>query len=387
MSHEGQIIKKGPSKYQIRIALGTDSRGKRRYFTQTINATLTQAKAFLRQKLRERDTGTIALRNDGLLGDWMTYWLDQIASTKVRSVTLDQYRYLAKQYILPTLGDHRVGDLNRSHIEEWIAAMSSRHLSARTMRLARSVLHNALESLVARGELTKNATKGVTLKRPDRAEITPLTVEQAQCFQAGIAGTPYEALWALLLTTGMRPAEALALRWKDIQEGDVRVTRSLTWTSAGPTFGDPKTPTGRRRISLPTGVLALLGSRRERSCHRAEDDLVFSTQDGGPLDWRVLRQRHFKPLIKRLGLPNIRAYDLRHTCTTLLLEAGVNPTAIAERLGHKSSAFLLDTYGHVLPHQQREATARLGALLEPQQMHDAFRQDPAHPQPTDSAAT
>lgn len=387
MSHEGQIIKKGPSKYQIRVALGTDSRGKRRYFTQTINATLTQAKAFLRQKLRERDTGTIAVRHDGLLGDWMTYWLDHIASAKVRRVTLDQYRYLAKQYILPTLGENRVGDLTRGVIEEWVAGLNARGLSPRTMRLARSVLHNALDSLVSRGELPKNVTKGVTLKRPDRAEITPLTVEQARRFCEGIAGTPYEALWALLLTTGMRPAEALALRWKDVHHSEVRVTRSLTWTSAGPAFGDPKTPTGRRRISLPVDVLDLLARRRDQALLASEDDLIFCTKDGGPLDWRLLRQRHFKPLIKSLGLPNIRAYDLRHTCTTLLLEAGVNPTAIAERLGHKSSAFLLDTYGHVLPHQQREATARLGALLAPQHMEDAFRLKPAHHQPADSATT
>lgn len=58
--------------------------------------------------------------------------------------------------------------------------------------------------------------------------------------------------------------------------------------------------------------------------------------------------------------------DLRHTCTTLLLEAGVNPSAITQRLGHRSAAFLLDTYGHVLPHQQQEATERLGSLLNPE---------------------
>jgi integrase len=92
-------------------------------------------------------------------------------------------------------------------------------------------------------------------------------------------------------------------------------------------------------------------------------DLIFCTASGGPLEWRVVRNRYFKKLLEELGLPKIRGYDLRHTCATLLLEAGVNPVVIAERLGHKSTAFLLDTYAHVLPHQQAAASAALGGLL------------------------
>lgn len=70
-------------------------------------------------------------------------------------------------------------------------------------------------------------------------------------------------------------------------------------------------------------------------------------------------------MLRELGLPDIRGYDLRHTCTTLMIEAGVSPSAITERLGHRSTAFLLDTYSHVLPHHQIDATKKMGALLAP----------------------
>lgn len=371
MRHEGQIIKISEGRYQIRIALGKNSRGTRVYFTKTIHATLKQAKAFLQQKLRERDTGMLASRQDGLLADWMTYWLDHVASVKVRPVTLDQYRNLTTSYILPHLGQQRVGDLTRATIEEWINRLVKGSLGARTIRLAHSVLHNALDALVARGELGANAAKGIAKPRVQRAEVTPLSVEQARVFLEGIAESPYEALWAIMLTTGMRPAEAMALRWKDVANGMVTVSRSLSWTSVGPRIENPKTSAGRRRIPLNSHVIALLTDRRLLDPSAQDDDLIFATSERGPLEWRVIKRRYFKPLLKKLGLPNIRGYDLRHTCTTLLLESGVNPSAITQRLGHRSSAFLLDTYGHVLPHQQQEATERLGHLLTPPMPSDS----------------
>lgn len=322
---------------------------------------------FLQQKLRERDTGALATKNNGLLGDWITYWLDNLASVKVRPVTLDQYRYLAAKYVLPQLGDKRVCDINREVIEEWVTAHAKAGLSPRTIKLAHSVLHNALTGLLKRGEISLNPAKGVELPQIQRAEVSFLTVEQARTLVQGIKGTPYEALWSLMLNTGLRPAEALALRWRDIHEGVAHISRSLSFTSAGPRIENPKTPAGRRRIPLTADVIALLNARRASSPYQGDEDLIFCNKDGGPLEWRVLKRRHFKPLLKKLGLPNIRGYDLRHTCATLLLEAGVNPSAITQRLGHVSAAFLLDTYGHVLPHQQQEATRRLGEMLAPDQ--------------------
>ena len=73
---------------------------------------------------------------------------------------------------------------------------------------------------------------------------------------------------------------------------------------------------------------------------------------------------HFKPLLKKAGLPkSIRLYDLRHTMTTLLLLAGENPKIVSGRLGHSSVVLTLDTYSHILPGMQERATQKLGGLL------------------------
>ena len=60
--------------------------------------------------------------------------------------------------------------------------------------------------------------------------------------------------------------------------------------------------------------------------------------------------KHFKPILKRLGLPNSRLHDLRHTAATLALTVGVSPKVVSEQLGHTSAAFTLDVYARLAAH-------------------------------------
>jgi len=92
-------------------------------------------------------------------------------------------------------------------------------------------------------------------------------------------------------------------------------------------------------------------------------DLVFASEIGTPLQRKNLTDRHFKPLLEKAELPNIRLYDLRHTTATLLLSAGENPKVVSERLGHASIVLTLDTYSHVLPTMQQSATDKLEKMM------------------------
>lgn len=93
-------------------------------------------------------------------------------------------------------------------------------------------------------------------------------------------------------------------------------------------------------------------------------DLILASGIGTPLQKKNIRDRHFKPLLREANLPNIRLYDLRHTMATLLLSEGVNPKIVSERLGHASIVLTLDTYSHVLPTMQEDATDKLEILLK-----------------------
>jgi integrase len=86
-------------------------------------------------------------------------------------------------------------------------------------------------------------------------------------------------------------------------------------------------------------------------------------QVGTPLQRKNLTDRHFKPLIKKAKVTNIRLYDLRHTTATRLLSAGENPKVVSERLGHASIVLTLNTYSHVLPTMQQSATDKLEKIM------------------------
>jgi len=170
----------------------------------------------------------------------------------------------------------------------------------------------------------------------------------------------------------MRPGEALALRWSDIDGSKIRIQRNLVRYPDGRwELKEPKTPRARRTVAVPEMTQVMLRQERRdqvearlKAGSAYEDrDFVFAAGNGSPLDWRVVVQRHFHSILKRAGLPRIRPYDLRHTSATLLLADGVNVKVVSERLGHASAALTLDVYAHVTPDMQAEAADRMQGVL------------------------
>jgi integrase len=136
-------------------------------------------------------------------------------------------------------------------------------------------------------------------------------------------------------------------------------------------FSEPKSSAGRRLVKLGPAVVEKLREHRQRqeqerlfaSDRWQEQDLIFPSTIGTPLEPRNLFGQ-FKDLLERAGLPDIRFHDLRHTAATLMLEQGVHPKVVQERLGHSTISLTLDTYSHVLPSMQDDAADKLDTLLE-----------------------
>jgi len=94
-----------------------------------------------------------------------------------------------------------------------------------------------------------------------------------------------------------------------------------------------------------------------------DNGLVFTTTIGTPLDAQKIVNRHFKPLLKRAGLPDIRWHDLRHTYATLLLSRGTHPTYVQKSLGHASVQLTLDRYSHCMPSMGRNTASAMDEAL------------------------
>ena len=67
--------------------------------------------------------------------------------------------------------------------------------------------------------------------------------------------------------------------------------------------------------------------------------------------------------MKAAGVKTIGVHGMRHTCATLALEEGLPVKVVADRLGHEQPSITLDTYAHATEGMQREAAARLDAVL------------------------
>ena len=91
--------------------------------------------------------------------------------------------------------------------------------------------------------------------------------------------------------------------------------------------------------------------------------LIFATSAGTPFNPENLIKRSFKPLLKRIGLPEVRFHDLRHTCATLLLGRGVHPKIVQELLGHATISMTLDNYSHYLPSMGDQASGAMGDAM------------------------
>ena len=186
-------------------------------------------------------------------------------------------------------------------------------------------------------------------------------------------GNRFHALWHLLVNSGMRPSEALALKWTDLGTDRVVVRRVLVagLKGGGRRLMEPRRRGTRRTITLPASTMDALADHRARQeLERAaagdnygDEGFVFAGRTGSPIDLKNLTGRYFSPLLAKAGLPKIRVYDLRHTHATLMLAAGVPLKAVAERLGHASAAMTLNIYPHGLNGQHEDPVSRLEAYM------------------------
>ena len=135
-------------------------------------------------------------------------------------------------------------------------------------------------------------------------------------------------------------------------------------------FGPTKT--GKvRTITISANVAALLREwrrlqREQKMAHRStyhDLGLVFTKVDGSPLQINNMGQREYAVQIKASGVRPIKFHGLRHTCATLLLQAGTPVHVVSERLGHAQVSMTMEVYAHVLPDMQRDAASTMGGLL------------------------
>ncbi len=373
----GQIISRGDRTWLIRIFIGRDPKtGKRTYHNQTVHGTKKEAQQVLNSLLRDHDMGSLVAPQRRTLNEYLDEWFQSAVKTKVRPQTYAHYRATIDRYVRPALGPRKLATIKPLDLQKLYSAMQEQGLTPRTIRYTHAILSSALKQAVRWQMLSQNPADKVSVPKQQRREMYALSPEEAKRFLSAAESSRWFTLFQFALVTGMRPEEYFGLRWEDIdwQNGRVQVKKVLVRVAKGGgwRWDEPKTQNSGRSIPIPQTLIASLKTLKvEQAKQRLslgerwkDHGLVFTAENGEPIHHSNFRIRHFKPLVKKAGLPeDLRLYDLRHTCATLLLVAGENPKVVSERLGHASITLTLDTYSHVLPTLQQQATSKLESLL------------------------
>jgi integrase len=352
-----------------------------------------EAEALLVDKTNEYREPEKPKLTEKTVDEYAQAWLQDITTENaLKPRTIASYRQLFRLHISPALGGTKLRDLSRRNVKDLLNAKREQvikskkknldistveqpppnTLSNNTVRLIRATLSVMLAEAVDDGAIVSNpATLPVRKKSKKMAAMVPMhpfeETELSKLLEAARVRDPeYFPLYLLLARTGLRPGEAFALEWADLDfpKRKLNVERAL---SAG-VVGKTKTGTAREvdmSQELADALAALCRVRETQTLkHRWGDvpDLIFVTAQRGFLDESRVRKR-FARVLKAAGVGGHRLYDLRHTFASILLQNGAPITYVAAMLGHADSTTTLRWYARWLPKSGKSYVNSLDSVV------------------------
>lgn len=229
---------------------------------------------------------------------------------------------------------------------------------AQAYRLLRMILQQAVRD--SRIETNPCQLTLTAVRRP--IERMPATPDQIEALAAAMPAR-YAAAVQVAAWSGLRAGElfGLARRHVDLVGGIVRVDRAVTYLHDRPPFiGNTKTESSRRTVHLPPHVVALLRDHMDRYTAAGPDALVFTNPHGGIVT-KDLRKGTFRRARARIGRPDLRWHDLRHTGATMAAQAGASLAELQHRMGHSTVRAAM-VYQHHSADRDRELAQRMSLL-------------------------
>lgn len=307
------------------------------------------------------------------LGEWMTTWISNYVSINKKPSTIANYEAIMNKHILPELGRSRMDRITKVDVQRFIGKKTRTSLSARTVRLIHHVLRCSLNVAVDSKLIPFNPAKGIVLPQIEAHTVSTISpANVGKLYSADLfESEPLFPCVLLMVSSGLRRGEALALRWSDVdlENRMIVVRRELVKTKGGAHYQTTKSKNSNRLLPISDFIRDVLISHKQRqdmfrsdTAYDSEADLVFARIDGKHYYPDSLRKVLHR-ILNKAGIGSVRVHDLRHTCATILLMAGTNPKIVQEILGHGTVSITLDTYSHVMPSLKRTATDQFDSFI------------------------
>jgi len=327
------------------------------------------------------------------LGAFLDEWAEATRPTR-RPTTEAAYRTNIRVHIRPALGSVLLRDIDPSRLNRFYAALLGKGLAPKTVGNISRILHRALADAVRWHRIVRNPAADADPPKASASKDADMQTWSASELGAFLAWAeakahPDYAAYVVAGTCGLRRGEVLGLPRGDGVDLDapaLTVRQNLVLVEGVPTLQNPKTSHGRRTVSLDPQTAAVLRAHLKAQAERrlalgaayADHGLVFQGRDGRPMRPDVFSQRFDRGVkawratveaAQRPGddpddmPPRVTFHDLRHTHVRHLIEKGVHPQRIRDRLGHASAAFTMDRYGRFMRGQDQDAAAAVAAAI------------------------
>ena len=276
---------------------------------------------------------------DMMLGAFVdVYFRDKAGELKER--TIKNKRYMIEADII-----------------QWQNAIRAKGYSQTYLRMVQNQITALLTHASNIYNLNNNPCKKVKkMGKSDADKLNFWTKDEYDCFINGIDGeSKYYVIFEILFWTGCREGELLALTKGDIsfENNQISITKTYYRTGRQDVITEPKTKQSVRTVEIPEFLKKEIKDFVDGHYGMPDDERLF------PIVQEAV-QHKMKRQIAKAGVKNIRVHDLRHSHVAYLINKGIEPLLIKERVGHKDIRITLNTYGHLYPNQQR----RVADLLD-----------------------
>lgn len=349
--------------------------GKRKSFYGDRQADVLKA---MRAAQKAADDGAYFEPAKTSLSKWLDMWLEEYVRPSTKPLTYAAYKSGAKTHIKPALGRQKLASLDATQIQAFYNnLLREQGLHPKTIKNVHGILHKALDQALKLRYIGFNPADACTLPRIEKKEIKPLSESEIAAFLDLIReGEPLRDMFTVALFTGMRKGEICGLPWSAVnfREGTITVKQQLCKEKekGGRHYIAPTKSDKTRTLTVAPFVMDILKKikREQLADHRAaglawqnEFDLVFTDKAGSFIVPQTALKR-FKSVASKIGRPDARFHDLRHTYAVTALQEGDDVKTVQQNLGHATASFTLDVYGHVSEKMKKESAARMQSYFE-----------------------
>ncbi len=305
-------------------------------------------------------SGKFSESGEVTLKTFIEYWLDMYVKNNKSFSTFNLYKYYYYDKTLPSfIVNKKMNEISSSDVYIHLKKQKDNGETINNLNSQLTFLNTVFNQAVKLDVITKNPARSVEKFKPDKKDIIiesdyyTFTIEEQENIINNLnLNNNYHLAIYLLFSTGLRIGELLALRWEDIEDGKVNVTRQ--WVTAYSRLDDgtfkrerffsrPKTDSSIRKIPLPLSVSKTL------ELYRSEGLMFPSPRNSSIPMSRDVVIKQFRTLLDSIGIKSQdkTLHKIRHAYATRLFEAGADLKTVADLMGHGSLKMLNEIYLHV----------------------------------------